>query len=113
MAASKPSGSKPAARSRWKRFVVAEDSMLPTLRPGDGIIGWRSRRVAVGQVRIFEHPQRPGFWLVKRVGRVDGHRFEAVSDNAAAPGVIDSRVLGPIDVVGSYRMVVRVPNRPD
>lgn len=40
--------------------------MVPTLRPGDYLIGKRSAEIARHDVVAFEHPQRPGFWLVKR-----------------------------------------------
>lgn len=84
--------------------------MLPTLRPGDGLVAIRSSRVRTGQIRCFEHPQQPGFWLVKRVGEVDGSNFEARSDNEI-PGVVDSRQFGPVPGSLSYRMLFRVPNR--
>lgn len=93
-----------------RRFVVAEDSMLPTLHPGDGLVGVRSDRVRRGQIRIFEHPAKPDFWLVKRVGHVRGDRFEALSDNAAAH-TVDSRQFGDVPIAGSYRMVLRVASR--
>jgi hypothetical protein len=83
--------------------------MLPTLAPGDGIVGVRSRRLRRGQIRCFEHPERPGFWLVKRVGDIDGTSFRAVSDNPA--GAVDSRRFGQVSAAGSYRMLLRVPNR--
>lgn len=93
-----------------KRFVVSEDSMRPRLEPGDGIVAIRSGRARRGQIRCFEHPAEPGFWLVKRVGDVDGDRFEARSD-ADEPGVVDSRRFGPVPVDGSYRMLLRIPRR--
>lgn len=91
-----------------KRFVVAETSMLPTLSPGDGIVAVRTQRVRRGEIRCFEHPHRPGFWLVKRVGDVRGHTFEARSDNPDV-GAVDSRHFGPVPIRGSYRMLFRVP----
>jgi signal peptidase I len=93
-----------------KRFVVAESSMQPALQPGDGILAVRSRRVRRGEIRCFEHPERPGFWLVKRVGDVRGDTFEARSDNPAV-GAVDSRRFGFVPIRGSYRMVVRIPGR--
>jgi hypothetical protein len=90
--------------------VVAEDSMRPALEPGDGLIAVRSRRLRRGEIRCFEHPERPGLWLVKRVGDVHGETFEARSDNPAALAV-DSRRFGPVAIDRSYRMVVRVPRR--
>ena len=84
--------------------------MLPALRSGDGLIAMRSRRLRRGQIRCFEHPEQPGFWLVKRVGDVRGETFEAVSDNRAIAAV-DSRRFGFVPAEGSFRMVVRVPGR--
>ncbi|MFZ8998281.1 MAG: S26 family signal peptidase [Ilumatobacteraceae bacterium] len=110
MAAGKPSELRrrlDRARSSVRPFVVVEDSMRPSLEPGDGLIGVRRRRIRVGEVRIFEHPTRPGFWLVKRVGSVDGDRFDATSDNTTASAV-DSRHFGSVPVAGSYRSMIRI-----
>lgn len=84
--------------------------MAPALQPGDGILAFRSDRVRRGEVRVFEHPWQPGFWLVKRVAHVRGDRFEAVSDNRTVDAV-DSRRFGDVAVDGSYRMLVRVHSR--
>jgi signal peptidase I len=97
-------------RGRLRRFVVAEHSMLPTLRPGDGLLAVRIDRIRRGEIRIFEHPTQPGFWLVKRVGHVRGDRFEALSDHPEA-GAVDSRRFGDVPIAGSYRLLVRVPSR--
>lgn len=82
--------------------------MLPTLHPGDGLLAVRSSTLRRGQLRVFEHPQRPGFWMVKRVGDISGSgrdtTFDARSDNTHAGGVVDSRQLGPIPLAGSYRV---------
>lgn len=83
--------------------------MEPTLRPGDGIVGVRTKRIRRGEIRCFEHPARPGFWLVKRVGDVRGDRFEARSDNDnATADAVDSRRFGLVPIAGSYRMLLRV-----
>lgn len=84
--------------------------MLPTLAPGDGLIAVRSDRIRRGEIRVFEHPERPGFWLVKRVGHIRGGRFEAVSDRPHTFAV-DSRRFGDVPIAGSYRMLLRVPAR--
>lgn len=97
-------------KRRVKRFVVAEDSMRPALQPGDGVIAIRSRHVRRGQIRCFEHPDRPGFWLVKRVGDVSGDAFQACSD-CDDPDVVDSRRFGQVAIDGSYRVVLRVKQR--
>jgi signal peptidase I len=52
---------------RFRRFVVEGDSMLPTLRSGEYVVGHRVDRVASPDIVAFEHPHRPGFWLLKRV----------------------------------------------
>jgi hypothetical protein len=93
-----------------RRFVVAESSMEPTLLEGDGLIGWCRSRVRRGELRVFEHPDRPGFWLVKRVGHIRDNRFEALSDNPTV-GAVDSRQLGDVPIDGTYRVVVRIPRR--
>lgn len=95
-------------RSPVRRFVVVEDSMRPTLKPGDGLVAVRGRRARVGQVRVFPDPTKPSRWLVKRVAAVRGEHFEAASDNPQAPGVVDSRQFGPVPVAGSYRVVWQV-----
>ena len=85
--------------------------MEPTLVDGHGLIGVPSRRARIGQLRCFQHPERPGFWLVKRVADVhaDG-TMSVLSDNRAAT-VADSRSFGPVPIAGSYRVVVRIPRR--
>ena len=82
--------------------------MVPTLRPGDGLLAMRTDRIRPGEIRVFEHPSRAGFWLVKRVGHVRGRGFEAVSDSPE-PAAVDSRRLGDVPIAGSYRVLVRVP----
>jgi nickel-type superoxide dismutase maturation protease len=82
---------------RWPllRVEVAEESMLPGLRPGDWLIARRTRRIRPGQVVLAWHPARPGFLLVKRATRrVDGGWW-LESDNPAAAAV-DSNRLGPV-----------------
>jgi hypothetical protein len=97
------------AEGPLRRFAVVEDSMRPTLTPGDGLLGLRGGTARPGQLRVFADPTMPSRWLVKRVGSVHGAgrdaTFEARSDNAAAPGVVDSRQFGPVPVAGSYRVV--------
>ena len=48
------------------RFAIAEESMTPLLREGDYVVT-RRRPPLLGDIVVFEHPQRPGFHLVKRV----------------------------------------------
>ncbi len=85
--------------------------MEPTLVDGQGLIAVPSSGPRVGQLRCLEHPDRPGFWLVKRVAEVhaDG-TMSVLSDNRDAT-LADSRSFGPVPVAGSYRVVLRVPRR--
>ena len=57
---------------RFRRFVVDGDSMLPTLRSGDYVVGQRVAEVTEGDLVAFEHPHRPDFWLIKRVIATNG-----------------------------------------
>ena len=93
-----------------RRFVVADRSMEPALVEGQGLIGLAVGRARVGQLRCLEHPDRPGFWLVKRVGAVDGDSMIVESDNTLMK-TVDSNTFGPVDVAGSYRVVVKIPRR--
>ena len=78
--------------------------MEPTLSADEGLIGVAWPRVSPGELRVFEHPNRPKFWLVKRVESVDGDQMTAVSDNAEVR-TVDSRTFGPVPTRGSYRVV--------
>jgi hypothetical protein len=85
--------------------------MEPTLVEGQGLIGLRSGRARIGQLRVFEHPRRAGFWLVKRVAACpDEHTMRVEADNPEAGGV-DSRTFGDVAVAGSYRVLLAVPRR--
>lgn len=85
--------------------------MEPTLTDGQGLVTIRWTRAVPGQIRCFQHPERPGFWLVKRVDRVlDDGTMTVLSDNRSSTRA-DSRTFGPVAVDGSYRVVVRIPRR--
>jgi nickel-type superoxide dismutase maturation protease len=95
------------------RVEVAEQSMLPALRPGDWLLARRTRRIRPGQVVLAWHPSRPDFLLVKRATRrVEGDGevgggWWLESDNPAA-GAADSSRFGPVPeekIVG--RVLVR------
>jgi type IV secretory pathway protease TraF len=69
---------------RWRPFRVAVegDSMRPALHAGDWLVATRRGALRVGSMVVVEHPERPGFDLVKRVG--------------ARPGdTVGGRPLGP------------------
>jgi hypothetical protein len=84
--------------------------MEPSIVDGQGMIGISVGSVRVGQIRTFEHPDRPGFWMVKRVTATDDKSMIVESDNRDIR-TEDSNSFGPVDVGGSYRIVVRIPRR--
>jgi hypothetical protein len=102
---------------RWpiRRFTVVDESMRPTLGPGDGLLAVRGGSVRHGQLRVFVDPRQSSRWLVKRVGDVYGSGrtaiFEARSDNPGAAGAADSHEFGPVSAAGSYRVVLKVRSR--
>ncbi len=93
-----------------QRFNVREESMIPTLVPGDEFVTTSTRIAERGDVVALPHPRRPDFWLVKRLAAVSGDTIVSdiglytladdeawvLSDNLAA-GAVDSRAFGPVD----------------
>lgn len=88
-----------------RRFLVTDRSMEPTLVEGQGLLTTAYGPAKPGQVRCFEHPARPGFWLVKRVAKVHSDRMDLVSDNPAGADFAD------VPVAGSYRVLITIPKR--
>jgi nickel-type superoxide dismutase maturation protease len=86
------------------RVAVEGESMAPTLRPGDFLIAARSGSIRRGTLVVVEHPNRPGYEMVKRVVGAPGDSIEDVTlggdqfwvegDNPAAS--TDSRIFGPL-----------------
>ena len=93
---------------RWRPFrvEVAGTSMRPTLEPRDWALAVRVRSVRRGDVVVVEHPERPGFELVKRVVHISGDvapdgrllmdEFWIEGDELG--GSTDSRRLGPVPI---------------
>ena len=101
-----------------QRFQVSEDSMRPTLAPGDEFVATASRAPVVGDIVALPHPGRDDFWLVKRVGAGPGDRVDGrgplrhdeawvVSDNPSVAAT-DSRSFGPVPLAGLRPMVTRL-----
>lgn len=82
-----------------RRFEIAQESMLPNLRPGEEVVAVDTLDPGVGDVVIFEHPHRRGFWVVKRVGEaphpIDDDQVWLISDNPEVSRA-DSRTLGSL-----------------
>jgi nickel-type superoxide dismutase maturation protease len=91
---------------RWRPFrvEVEGESMMPALNPGDWLVAIRAREIRPGWLVVVEHPERPGYEMVKRVTAIPGERvgdrtlrpdeYWVVGDNAE--GSTDSRAFGPI-----------------
>lgn len=93
------------------RFQIVEDSMRPTLAPGEEIVATDSRRPSVGDVVVFPHPDRESFWMVKRVAippeTLGPDQLWVLSDNSEAT-LADSRTLGSIDARETLTRVERL-----
>lgn len=91
---------------RWRptRIEIKGASMVPTLLPGDWALAVTRRRYARDDVVVVEHPGRPGYEIVKRLGGVPGERvgdrtltdeeYWVVGERPDAS--TDSRHFGPV-----------------
>lgn len=96
------------------RFRVAEESMLPTLKPGDEVVASDLVTPTVGDLAVFPHPGRAGFWLIKRVAEppapIGYDELWAVSDSPR-PDAVDSGTLGPITAATAMGVIDRLDER--
>ncbi len=60
--------------------------MSPVLQPGDFLLATPARRVGVGDLVVFPHPDRVGFELVKRIVAVAGQRVTIAAGQVHADG---------------------------
>ncbi len=92
----------PSRLRRWwsRRVVVRDESMLPTLRPGDRLLvdcrAYRDRPPRVGEVVVLVDPEDAARWLVKRVSQVDPSAGSVEVRGDAAESARDSRRFGPV-----------------
>jgi signal peptidase I len=76
--------------SRWwsRRVVVHDQSMLPTLRPGDRLLvdrrAYRNRPPAAGDIVVLIDPEKSTRWLIKRVAGVGPGRFRRTASGLTA-----------------------------
>jgi signal peptidase I len=81
------------------RFRVEDDSMQPSLQPGDFVVvnrwAYRFRDPVRGEVVVVRDPERSDRFLVKRISeRPDVTGIKVMGDNAVRSR--DSRSFGPI-----------------
>ncbi len=84
-----------------KRYRVAGHSMTPTLHPGQEVVAVDTRLPEPGNLVVFEHPHRRGFWLIKRLSDRSGW---IVSDNEESSDT-DSRTLGRLPLENLWPVV--------
>jgi len=96
--------------------------MEPTLRPGDFLLAVRDGLVERRALVVVEHPERPDFEMVKRVGGLPGER---VGDRTLGPdeywvvgdrpdASTDSNTFGPVGrsaILGVVRLRYWPPSR--
>jgi len=106
---------------RRRRVRVADDSMRPTLEPGDRLLvdtgAYRDRSPSPGDVVVLVDPDLPSRWLVKRVRSVDAATGAVDVRGDATDVARDSRRFGPVplgSLVGRvYRLYFPAPRRRD
>ena len=78
--------------SRWRsrRVEVHDDSMLPTLRPGDRLLidrgAYRHGPPILGDIVVLVDPEQPKRWLVKRVAGVGPGRYWKTASGLTSTG---------------------------
>jgi nickel-type superoxide dismutase maturation protease len=90
---------------RPRRFVVAGDSMLPTLRPGDRLLVARIGHAKQGDIVVVRDPRSASRLICKRVVSADARHIVVRGDNPDAS--TDSRAFGPVPVEWVVGRVLR------
>ena len=83
----------------FSRFRVEDESMRPTLNPGDYVLvnrwAYRSRLPSPGDLVVVVDPEVPTRFIVKRVSETfDAGEVRLTGDNEAVSR--DSRTFGPV-----------------
>jgi nickel-type superoxide dismutase maturation protease len=81
----------------FANLVVADESMAPTLLPGDRVLAWRKpfgSRIREGDIVVLRDPTESGRLLVKRIASLAGGMATVLGDNASVSR--DSRAFGPV-----------------
>lgn len=73
-----------------RRYEIAEESMAPTLLPGDYVVAKQVRsNIDRGSIVVFEHQDLVGYELVKRVIALEGEKVLAVNGRVDIDGAPD------------------------
>ncbi|WP_305785249.1 S26 family signal peptidase [Symbioplanes lichenis] len=88
--------------------LVHGPSMAPTLRSGDALLVWRTRKASAGDLVVARFRSRPDLLVVKRVVRPEDGAWWIEGDNEFVTD--DSRTFGVADVLG--RVAFRYWPRP-
>ena len=107
--------------ARRQRVRVEDESMRPTLEPGDRLMvdtgAYRDRAPRVGEIVVVVDPDAAARWLVKRVHAVDPESGSVDVRGDAAEVARDSRRFGPVAppaIVGRvYRLYFPPARRRD
>ena len=74
---------------------VEGDSMLPTLKNGDGILIDADAKIAVGDIVLSKHPFKKSVIILKRLAEIDQNgNYFLIGDNPAES--TDSRTFGAL-----------------
>ncbi len=80
---------------RRRAFLVEGDSMLPTLKNGDGILIDADAKIDAGDILLAKHPFKKSVIILKRLAEIDENgNYFLVGDNPSES--TDSRTFGAI-----------------
>jgi len=84
---------------RRRRFRVTGNSMVPLLQPDEEVLvnlnAYRHTSPRLGDIVVAEHPDRPGFRLIKRIVSINDHgHYFLEGDNRSES--TDSRAFGSV-----------------
>jgi nickel-type superoxide dismutase maturation protease len=78
-----------------RAILVEGDSMLPTLKNGDGILIDADAKISAGDIILAKHPFKKSVIILKRLAEIDENgNYFLVGDNPAES--TDSRTFGAI-----------------
>lgn len=94
-------------KGRMRRYVVADESMLPTLFPEDYLLTTRlTRRPGRGDVIVVRHPTNSTMEIVKRVVGLPGETLEVSAGQVHVDGgvVAEPWADGPTHPDGTWHL---------